>query len=158
MVAPLQYPLIGGIRHDFSSLELKFTGPTGALPRFKGFKSFGYTWKLTPTKLWGAHPDPIGQTLGVADYTCDIEVYLAEYVAWLASIGPGFATIPLTAEASYSSNGFDTIVDRILGCRLSSGEAAMSQGGDGLTRKLELSPLKVLPNGVDLLAQVLNGA
>jgi hypothetical protein len=149
---PIQYPLINGIRHSIASVELKFNGQI-----YIGFKSINYEWSLEPGMVRGNHPDPVGDTLGVAEYSADAEVYLAEYNQLLQALGPGFATIHFPIIVTYSENGFDTIVDELIGCRIKKGTASQSQGSDPLVRKIEFSVLKIKPNGVDLLSVPLKG-
>lgn len=154
-MTPLSYPAVGGNRHSSASAELKIFNGSTQIPAsgpYAGWSKMSYTWTLTPELVKGHHPDPIGQTLGEAKYELEITVFLAEYNLLLAGIGPGFATIPLTFVVSYSENGFDTLVDTINGVRLTSGGAEMDNTGKPIERTIKCSPLKILPNGVDLLA------
>lgn len=155
MPTPIQYPYTGGNRHSSASATLKIFNGTTQIPStgpFAGWSKISYEWELKPSLVRGHHPDPIGQTLGQASYTLSWEVFLAEYNMLLSLIGPGFATIPLTFTVAYSENGFDTIVDQILGVRLTKGGRELQNNADPLKATIECSPLKILPNGVDLLA------
>lgn len=156
----LTMPLINGLRHGFSSAEINVAGII-----IVGIKSINYSRKRTRTMVRGNHPDPIAQTRGENEYSADIEVYLAEYnllqqtLMGLASgtNGAGYGDVPFTIRVTYGENGFDTITDEIIGCNLDSAEAALAQGPDALTRKVDLQPLKVRFAQTDDLAVPLVG-
>lgn len=153
--APIPYPLINGVRHSFSSIELKL-----GTNIFVGFKSINYSRKRTRTIVRGKSPDPLGKTRGTNEYTADCEIYLAEWNALLAqlqAIAPGYGDVLFTVLVTYSENGFDTIQDTINGCSIDTTEASQAEGPDPLVRKVELNPLKILFNGVDDLATPLTG-
>lgn len=153
---PIQYPTTGGNRHSSASAELTIVGPGNIqIPSsgpFPGWTKISYTWNLESVELYGHHPDPMGQTLGQAKYELEWEVWLAEYNMLLAALGQGFASQYIQFMISYSENGFDTIVDIINGVRLTSGGAEMTNNPDPLKRTIKCKPLKILPNGVDMLA------
>lgn len=151
---PITYPDVNGFRHSFSSIEAKIGNP-GVV--YQGFKSINYETSIAPVKVWGFHPDPIGETRGVADYKGDIEVYLAEWTKILASLGAGAFTKRFNISVSYLENGYDSHIDTLIGARFVNDAASNSQGGDPLTRKLTLSVMKILINGVDILDIPLTG-
>jgi hypothetical protein len=155
MPLPIQYPLVGGNRHSSASAELKIFNGTQQIPPglpFAGWSKISYEWELTPVYVKGHHPDPIAMTIGEAKYTLEWDVYLAEYNLLLATLGQGFATMYLQFQVSYTENGFDTIVDTINGVRLTTGGAELTTNADPLKRTIKCMPLKILPNGVDMLA------
>jgi hypothetical protein len=57
--------------------------------------------------------------------------------------------VAFTVLVTYGENGFDTIVDELLGCTMDTTEASNSQGPDPLVRKVELNPLKIRFNQID---------
>lgn len=150
---PIQYPLINGVRHSFSSIEFRLAGQI-----FVGFKSINYARKRSRTMVYGNHPDPLGKTRGKNEYSGDVELYLAEWNAFQAQLGAGYGDVPFVVICTYTENGFDTIADEIRGCTMDSTEAAGSDSTDPLTRKFDLAPLKILFNGIDDLATPLTGA
>jgi len=152
MAAPIPYPYVNGVRHSFTSIELKLAGQT-----FVGFKSIDYSRKRDRTKVYGNSPDPLGKTRGKNSYDASVEVYLAEWNAFQVQLGAGYGDAFFTVTVTYSENGFDTISDVIQGCTMDSTEASNAEGSDPTTRKLDLSPLKILFNGVDDLAIPLQG-
>ncbi len=152
MTTPLVYPLINGFKHSFASIELKL-----ADDKYIGFKSINYESKLDRAKVYGCHPDPIAKTRGVADYSGDLEIYLAEWNQLQAKLGPGWADVSFTGVVSYIENGFDVIVDSLIGCTLSSLGGSNSQGTDATVKKVALDVMKILHNGVDMLSIPLKG-
>ena len=152
MTTPIQYPLINGIRHSFASIELKLNTQI-----YIGFKSVNYSRKRSRAQVRGNSPDPMGKTQGDNEYSADIEVYLAEWNQFQASLGPGYGDVFFQVLVTYSANGFDTVQDVINGCTIDSTEASNSQGPDPTVRKFDLAPLKILFNGVDDLLTPLVG-
>ncbi len=153
MTTPISYPLVNGQRHSFASIELKIDGQV-----YIGFKSLNYTWTLEPTAIYGNHPDPIGETVGQAKYEGDMELWLAEWNQLQKQLGPsGFALRKFDIVVTYSENGFDTLQDELLGCRIKSVEASQSSGPDGLSRKCSLYIGKILIDSDDQLAIPLQG-
>ena len=159
MASPLNYPLINGVKHDFSSVELKLAGQI-----FVGFKSINYNRTRTRVMVMGNSPDPIAKTEGTNAYTGDCEIYLAEWnylqgiliaAAQAAGIpqgstpGSGYGDVLFQVVVTYSSLGFDTITDVLNGCSLDAIEAGNAQGPDPLVRKVTLNPLKIYFGGQD---------
>ena len=154
MPSPIQYPYIGGYRHSPNSAELKIALPSGQNFILSAWQKISYKWELKPELVYGQGVDPVGQTIGQAKYEAELELLLAEYNYLLSLVGAGFATIPLLITVTHVENGFDTIADQIVGCRLAGGEADIQAGGAQPAQKrvVPLQPIKILPNGVDMLA------
>ena len=156
-VSQIPLPLINGVRHSAASVELKVANII-----IVGVKSVDYSRKRSRTQVRGFHPDPLGQTRGENEYDASIEIYLAEFNQLQAACqalngGKGYGDATFDVIVTYGENGFDTITDTIRGCNIDSTEAGVSQGPDALTRKIELSPLKILYNGLDDLTNPLVG-
>jgi len=152
MTTPIQYPLINGVRHSFSSIELKIAGLI-----FVGFKTINYSRTRSRSNVHGKSPDPIGKTRGKNEYKADCELYLAEWNALQAELGPGYGDTFFTITVTYGENGFDTIQDVIKGCTLDSTDASNSEGTDPTVRKLDLNPMKILFNGIEDMDTPLQG-
>lgn len=144
---PIQYPLVRGSVFSYSSIELKLNGLI-----FRGFKSINYERKRDRPMQYGNSPDPLGKVVGQNSYTCDAEVYLAEWNSFMAALGKGYGDVFFPIFVTYVQNGFDTICDQIIGCTVDTTTASQSQGTDPLSRKLDFNPTKILFNGVDDLA------
>lgn len=152
---PIQYPYVNGSLFSWSSIELNMNGII-----FRGFKSINYERARDRPKVWGNSPDPIGKVVGRNDYTCDAEIYLAEWNAFQASLaipgsqpaGGGYGDKFFNVFVTYAQNGFDVIQDVIIGCTLDKLTVSQSEGTDPLVRKIELNPIKIYFQGVDDLA------
>lgn len=147
MTTPLSFPEINGLRHDWSSIELKANSQL-----FMGIKSIDYEWTREVALVRGFSPDPLGQTRGTNTFGCSIELYLAEWNLFLSQLGNGFGDTFFSIQISFAENGFDQITDQVLGSRLVGIAASMSQGSDPLTRKAKFQPTKIKYQGFDDLA------
>lgn len=149
-LTPIAYPLLNGVRHAFASVEFKFNGII-----FIGVASVNYSRTRTRGWVRGNHPDPLGKTIGENEYSADCELYVAEFNQFQASLGnagKGYGDAFFTATCVYTANGFDMITDTILGCTLDVTEVSLAKGTDGLSRKIQLNPMKILFNNLDDLA------
>lgn len=150
MATPIAYPYLNGVRHSFASVEFKFNGII-----FTGIASMNYSRTRNRGLVRGNHPDPLGKTIGENEYAADCELYVAEWNLFKKSLGnngAGYGDQFFTATCVYSANGFDMITDTILGCTLDTTEAALTKGVDGLSRKMQLNPLKIIFGDDDDLA------
>jgi hypothetical protein len=150
-MADLAFPLINGVRHDWTSVEVKLAGQI-----FIGAKSFNHSRKRTRGLVRGTHPDPLAKTRGTNEYAASVEMPLAEWqlfkallVATAATLGIGYGDVLFSVTAMYSSPGFDTITVEALGCSCDSVDAPDTQSPDPLMRKIDLAPLKILDDGDD---------
>lgn len=155
MTTPIQYPLINGVRHDWSSIEIKVAGQI-----ILGVKSINYARHRTRAYAEGFSPDPLGKTRGRNAYTCDVEMYLAEFnqlqailqaqAAPLGGVnGSGYGDVFFSIVVMYNSTGFDQVTDTIQGCTLDSTEIAHTVSPDALSRKFATMPTKILFQGQD---------
>ena len=152
MPTPIQYPILNGVRHSFSSVELKLNGQI-----FTGFKSINYSRTRSRSLVRGNHPDPLGKTRGENEYSADCELYLAEWNLFQSQLGDGYGDKFFQVLVTYSENGFDTIQDRLEGCTMDSTESSNAQGPDPTIRKVNLMPLKIVFDESDDLATPLVG-
>ena len=146
----MDYPLINGVRHEWSSIEIKLRGDV-----YVGVKEIKYSDNLKGTKLYGTHPKPIGRTRGVYECEASIVLYTAEANQFRQALGPGYKEVPFDVVISYTEDGFDTIVDEIIGCRITKDEGGGSQGADGLSTPWDLDPMNIIWNGLDSLKTTL---
>jgi hypothetical protein len=141
------YPLINGLRPDWSSIHFTPNLPDGSAEPIVGIKSLNYKVEQDPVEVYGTGPTPIGLTRGTAKFSGDLEMYIQEFYAWVEAVGPDFGSIPINITVSYSESAF-TKTDTLIGCRLISPEASQSQGADPLTRKFSLKMINISFNGV----------
>lgn len=144
MGTPIPFPLINGVRHDFTSIELKLDDQL-----YIGFKSVNFSATRSRSMVMGNHPDPIGKTKGTNEYKADCELYLAEWNLLQQKLGKGWQDKAFTMLVTYGANGFDTVVVEITGCTLDGTDFSHSQGTDALSVKVDLNPMKILINGID---------
>lgn len=150
----MQYPLINGVRRDFSSIELFIA----SVP-FIGFKAIDYNDGLEPGVVMGASAMPIGVTRGQYKAEASITMYRSEFdllVANLAAQGAtslplpkGYMEVFFDISVSYADDA-DTKVskDEIVGCRIKKVNNSHSQGSDALEVKLDLHVHHITRNGV----------
>ncbi len=166
MANPIAYPLVNGVRHSFQSCELKIVAPGSSGLIIRGFTSLNYKRERKRDIIRGTHPNPLGKTAGENEFAADIEVYLAEFnliqnalqVAAGGANIDGYGDVFFNIVFTYIANGFDPIVDTIVGCTWDSVEAEPKKGPEGLTRKATLNPLDILHNGTSDYSTPLTGA
>lgn len=145
----VQFPLVNGVRHSWTSVECKLAGGVVA-----GITEFNYSPKLEAATVRGAGPLPIGTTTGLASYTADFTILLEEFNQFVTTLGPAWMTAFFDFEISYSDEGYaaaglSTITDSVRRCRITEVGAAASNGsGDATVRKVTLLPLEMYLNGV----------
>jgi hypothetical protein len=147
----MDYPLVNGTRHEWSSIEIKLAGAITI-----GVREAAYNDKLEPTKVFGVHAEALGRTRGVYTAEGSITLLLDEANSLIELLGDGFKEVVWDMTVSYSEGG-KTITDEIIGCRIKTTDQSLSQGADGLQRKFDLDVMKVLWNGKDSLANPLKG-
>lgn len=143
---PLMYPSTTGARPSFGHIELAIAGF-----KFVGFKKVDYSRTRSREMIYGAHPDPLGKSLGQNEYKASCELYLPEFnlfVAQLSLAGVPFAygDTFFQVTVTYNAPGFGVVTDILEGCSLDSTDATNAQGTAALTRTFELNPLKIIFN------------
>lgn len=153
MATPIPYPLVNGKRYSFTSIEFLF----GTIPLI-GIKSLNYGSSLEPGKVYGTNANKIGRTEGQADHTCDAEVYLLEWNAFLAVVGPtgiltgGFGAVVFPIVVNYAEAGMPVITDIIDGCRITKVDHSNQTGSDASTVKLTIDPMDIKHAGLFSIA------
>lgn len=148
----ISYPLVNGVRHEWSSIEIKL-----GTDIYLGVKEISYKHGMKPKKVYGTHPQPIGRTRGVYEPEASITLWFAEANKLRKKLGAGFFETPFDITVSYSENGFDTVVDLIQGARIVSDDMSPSQGEDPIEVKFELDVMLILANGVNAVKNPLKG-
>lgn len=155
MTDVLEFPLINGLRHAFSSMKFVFksTGEEVEIPDIKVFlKSIDYERTRDRGEVRANHPDPIAHTLGENSYSASMEVYRAEFNLFLSTYGDGYGDAPFSVLVTWGLNGFETVTDELIGCHFDSSGSGGSQGTDPSVVKIDLKPLKIKFCGKDDLA------
>jgi hypothetical protein len=139
----LAFPLVNGVRMEWSSVEIKLGGDI-----FLGVASIDYTEKLDPTMVYGTHPQPIGRTRGQYLAEGKIELYKSEALQLREKLGAGYLETPFDVVVQYAEPGQDVVTDELIGARLKGLESSHSSGTDPLKESSDLSIMFIRRNGV----------
>lgn len=138
-----QYPLINGLRFDFSSVEANINGQV-----YTGVSELDYSHKLEPGKVRGTSAQVNGRTRGQYEPDGSFSMYKQEAAEFIAALGPGFMEQAFDIVVHYSEVGQPLITDRLIGCRIKSSGNSHKEGADALTVKFELDIIAVIENGI----------
>lgn len=139
---PLSYPLINGMKHDYSSVEISIDGA-----KFIGVKEISYKHSLEPGEVRGTRSQLLGRTRGKYSAEGSMTLYLSEYqdlIAKLAAKGIGYLEQDFDVEVSYSGRNTDLVTDRLRGCRIKSADKSHSSGEEALVVKCDLHVMYLL--------------
>lgn len=147
----IQYPLINGFRHSWSSIEFRLAGDITI-----GVTEINYSEKTDRGYVRGAGAIPVGQTLGNWTYEADVTILLAEFNQFMTLLGAQAMTQFWDIVVSYDAgiglvdgSPLAVIQDTIQGVSITEMAAAASNGStDATTRKFTLMPSGLLWNGV----------
>jgi hypothetical protein len=140
----IKYPLINGVRHDYSSVEISIKGA-----RVLGVKDVNYSSKLDPGKVTGTHAAVLGRTRGQLTEEGSLTLYEAEWSELLALLGNAFMEKSFNITVNYREDGQPMITDRLIGCRLTSVEHSPASGSEPITVKLSVHIMRIQRNGFD---------
>jgi len=145
------YPLINGLRHDWSSLQIEI----GTL-KINGLKALSYKHSLEPGEVRGISPQVLGHTQGTYSAEGSVEMYLSEANELKAILGNGYMTKVFNVVAKYSpKKGDPVITDKLIGCRIKTEDKSFTQGNEPLAVKFDLFVMVVIPDGVNPLPTML---
>lgn len=148
MAFGLDFPLINGVRHSWSSVGFKAAGIT-----WGGITEINYGAKLEAAAVYGAGPLIVGTTTGKASYSMDFTMLLQEADDMIAALGDGWMTAITSAQVDYSDEGYTgsgtkTITDSINPVRIVEFSQALSNGSaDAAVRKFTCIVWGMLLNG-----------
>lgn len=142
------YPLINGIRFEWSSAIIKVDG--GA--EFGGIKEMEYSAALEPSYCYGNRAMPVGRTRGQYKPEAKMSMYKTEaeqlfaYLATRGGVARGFMEVPFDVLVAYAEVDAAPITDLIIGARIKKHSDKGSEGADALVTELELSVMRIRPN------------
>lgn len=147
----IQYPLIRGVRHSWSSIEFRLAGDITI-----GVTEINYSEKTDRGYVRGAGAIPLGQTLGNWTYEADVSILESEFDQFMTLLGEQAMTKFWDIVVSYDAgiglidaSPLAVIQDTIQACSITEiGAAASSGSTDAIVRKLTLMPSGILWNGV----------
>lgn len=148
---PIGYPLINGLRFDFSSVTIRI-----GTQLFNGVKSLKYSQTLEPGIVRGNRSQVIGRTRGPLDSEGSIELYRSEFQDLISALvalptagagALGYMEVPFDITAVYAEVGVPPITDVIVGARIKKHELSGQEGGDALTVACDLHVMSILMGG-----------
>ena len=149
---PIPYPLINGVRYDFSSIEFAIDGVPDI---FKGIEECNYSHTLEPKKVRGNRPQPIGRTRGEYTAEGDISMPKSEYAALIQALATkgapfdqGFLEVNFDLMISYNELDEPPVLDVLVGCRIKKPATTSKSGGDAIMVKVELDVMWLDENGL----------
>lgn len=145
-------PLINGSFPDWSNIEI-------AIPGFKllgvGCTELSYSFKNEPGEAEGTQQQVLGLTPG--QYRAEGSITL--HKRWARELrgvlGPGFLSRLFRMNVQYDMNdGLGTIEDKLVGCKIKTGENSHKSGSDALVEKMDLYIIYYLPDGMPPLVNM----
>jgi hypothetical protein len=137
------YPLINGVRHDFSSIEFTIKGAACL-----GVKEIAYSDSLEPGEVRGTSAQLLGRTRGQLKSEGSFTVPQQEWKELLDKLGNGFLEAVFDIVVNFREDGA-MYTDKILGCRVKKADRSHSNNADALEVKVELSVMRIEWNGKD---------
>ena len=140
-----QYPLINGLRYDWSSIKIKFKGVT-----YLGVKAVNYKHKRTPGVVEGTTSQVIGITLGKYEAEAGMEMYMAEWKELRKALGgDGYmATMVDVVTIQYSVlPGSPVETDELRCVSFIEVDKSHTSGSDPLAVKLALFVFGIIEDG-----------
>ena len=148
----IAYPLLNGNAFSWSSVEINIDGQL-----FTAIESIDYGRKRSREEIRGNNADPLSKTVGENKYTGTVSVEIAEWFLFLQQFGAGYGDIFFITTVTYNSPSLGVVQDILKGCTLDESTMGLKRGPGGLYTKIDLSPLKIIFNGVDDNASPLVG-
>jgi hypothetical protein len=154
---PVSYPVVNGIRFDFSSIQFRVQGKI-----FPGIKSLNYNHALDPGVLGGTAAQDIGRTRGKYKAEGNIELFREDADDFLTLIAPASLITGGQTGIGFMEVSFDISVtffepiqgtgpavqnDILRGCRIKKEDSSNSAGSDPSTLKYDLHIMLLTRNG-----------
>lgn len=143
-IPSVAYPLVNGHRYSFASVEANF----GGFPCL-GITEINYKPSLKGTMVYGSAPQPIGETRGKLELSCDFTMYRHEFELFkltFPGLGVGFGEFRFDIIVQYSEGQMPVITDTIVGVRIQEADLSNRDGTDASVVKVTCSCLNILLN------------
>lgn len=143
------YPLIGGHKYSFASVEANFGG-FGTV----GITEINYKPSLKGQQAYGSDPHPLGETRGKAEFSIDFTMYRHEFEILkqgMISGGIGFGEIRFDIIVQYAELNMPVITDTIIGVRIQEADLSNKDGVDPSMVKCSCSCLGMLLNNTPIV-------
>lgn len=154
---PVSYPVVNGIRFDFSSIQFRVNGKV-----FPGIKSLSFNHAMEPGLVRGTAAQVIGRTRGQYNSEGSVELYREDADDFLTIIAPnsfvtggqngtGFMEVQFDVGVTY----FEPIqgltpaaqMDIMKGCRIKKEDISNASGSDPSTIKYDFHIMYLIRNG-----------
>ena len=136
---------INGNAHSHASVKIYIGGdPTP----YSGVKSINYSHKLEPGEYKGTNAQITRRTLGEYSTSGDIEMRIDEANRLITNMGDGYMAVSLNIVVSRFEQNMDSIIDELIGVRITESNTQSSEGKDATTRKFTLHILVIRENGI----------
>jgi hypothetical protein len=134
--------------YSFASLEVRIEAEGLSFTTLE-FTEVEYDDEQEPGELRGTSSEILGRTRGEYKPTGKLKLSKKEHARLLTALGNGFYRKSVDVIVTYDEPQLGLIVDSILGCRPKKNSGSNSKGNDPSEAEMELSPLKILWNGID---------
>ena len=140
---PIEYPLINGVRYDFSSIVFHINGNIVV-----GVKEIAYKNSRDRGEVRGTSPQKLGRTRG--QYKCEASstLFRREYDELITTLGDGYMEIVFPITVSYADDGQPLVTDTIVGCTITEDDHSNSAGTDPTEVKITFDPMYILMKGI----------
>lgn len=156
MPGPLVYPLIQGVKYDFSSLDVKLGGVS-----YLGVKAVDWNDGLEPGKGYGTSAQKLFSTRGQYDADGSLELWYAEsdvFEAQLIQQNPNTGLYEIRFPIDITLNpegGLAATTNNLVGARLKKRTVSPAQGNEAISVKYDLDLMYVIKNGIAPLTNML---
>lgn len=138
----MDYPLVNGVRYDWSAATFKLDGANEA-----GLREISYTDTIERGEVRGVGPQVIGHTRGEYKAEGSFVMLKEEFDAMVLKWGDGWMERRFDISVSYAATGAPTVTDQLTGCAISKVETNPSQGTDALEVSCDLTVMYIIRNG-----------
>jgi hypothetical protein len=153
IVQPTEYPLVNGVRYDFSSLTIVLN-----TKRVLGCSEVNYKQTLEPGVGYGTHPQALFDTRGQLKVEASCTLYRDEFDDLIQTLGNGFLEKRFDFLVHYQEDPRPMKTDTIRRAKMKGPEFGGSAGSDPLEVKVDLHViLPILINGINPLLKPLPG-
>jgi hypothetical protein len=146
----LAFPIVQGVAHDHSSLDVKLDGIS-----YVGLKTIDWNDALTPGKVFGTSAQKIAETRGQYDGDMSFELYKEygkqfEKSLIAAHKGTGLYEIRFPVDVIIApEGGSDQTEANIVGVKINKRSVSSSSGSEAITYKYECSVMSIILDGVE---------
>jgi len=145
---PTNYPLINGVKFDWSSIEISLSGGI-----FTGCTELAYKQTREVGEVYGTGAEKLARTLGQLNADGTIAMYRREFQDFLALLTnngqSGYLDTSFDITATYSAPGGDgTLTDKCIGCVITEPDISSTQGTDPIMVTCTLDIMRVELGGI----------